>query len=55
MARTKKPTLGNVEYISEPELKVVSTDISTIDLDFGRADLNQLRDKLNEVILKGNK
>lgn len=36
------------------ENKVEIPKISKLELDFGRADLNQMRDKINEIIEKHN-
>lgn len=40
---------------TNPDVKFVVESIAPLDQEFGRADLNALRDKLNELILKGNK
>jgi hypothetical protein len=49
---------SEVQYTSEPQIKVVSSDIALLglNLDLGRQDLNDnfhaIQDKINEIIKK---
>lgn len=36
------------------EAPILKKEISKLEIDFGRADLNQMRDKINEIIENGN-
>lgn len=46
----KKASKKKIKEVKEMVAEVVTPKITPLEVDFGREDLNKLRDKVNEII-----